>query len=158
MSASSVSPETFAPDTDRVTTGTPALDSSQSPPPNGGRRRHVFVLAAGGLALLLAGYLVGVRSPWTAHYTRTVDATATRVPADVPAAYLKFGDERILFEFNDIAWNNGETGDQGSIPPCLRVDSEPVQLKAQVIKLSAEPINSGWYWKVISVTCPSANR
>jgi hypothetical protein len=113
----------------------------------------VFVFAGGGLALLVAGYLVGVRSPWTAHHTRTVDATAQRVPADVPSGFLDFGGKRILFRLDDINWSDGKTGDHGSIPPCLRVDGERVKLEAQVIKLS---LGTGWYWQVVGVTCPSA--
>lgn len=73
----------------------------------------------------------------------------------MPAAHLEFDDERILFRLDDIGWSDGKTGDHGSIPPCLRVHGESVELEAQVIKLSAQPFNSGSYWQVVAVTCPS---
>ncbi len=67
---------------------------------------------------------------------------------------MEFGDERILVNFDEVPWNDGKTGGYGSLPPCLQEDSEPAEVKAQVIKLSAEPTNSGSYWQVVSVTCP----
>ncbi|MGZ4438283.1 MAG: hypothetical protein ACXVW6_11610, partial [Nocardioidaceae bacterium] len=59
------------------------------------------------LALLLVslGYVVGVRSAWTAHHPRVVSGTAERVPADVPSAYFDPDNgARVAFRLDDVVW------------------------------------------------------
>jgi hypothetical protein len=59
-------------------------------PANGAGPRGRRIAVAAGFALLLVslGYLMGVRSSWTAHHPSVVGGMAERVPADVPYAYF----------------------------------------------------------------------
>lgn len=108
------------------------------------------------LALLLAslGYVVGVRSAWSAHHPRVLSGTAERVPAEVPSAYFDPDNgDRVAFRLDDVVWKSGDRTDSGSIPPCLREAGERVAVRVGVIEVN-RPYGSGSYQQVLSVTCP----
>jgi hypothetical protein len=125
-------------------------------PATGAGLRARSIAAAAGLALLLValGYVIGVRSSWTAHHPSAISGTAERVPANVPYAYFdpdKGG--RVGFRLDDVVWKAGDKTDSGRIPPCLREAGERVAVQAGVIEV-ARPYGSGSYQQVLSVSCP----
>ncbi|HSE71666.1 MAG TPA: hypothetical protein VLA97_12975 [Nocardioidaceae bacterium] len=126
-------------------------------PANGAGPSGRRIAVAAGLALLLVslGYVIGVRSSWTAHHPSAVSGMAERVPANVPYAY--FDPEsggRVGFRLDDVVWKAGDETDAGSIPPCLREPGDRVAVHAGVIEV-ARPYGSGSYQQVLSVTCPT---
>jgi len=114
----------------------------------------VFALLVG-LLLVAMGYLVGVRSPWTAHRPHVVSGTAWRLPANIPVAFFDPGNgDAVQFRLDDVVWKSGdETGDN-SLPPCLREQNKRVAVEAGLIEVS-RPYGDGSYFRVVSLTCPS---
>lgn len=116
-------------------------------------RRRIVLAAALALLLVSIGYLIGVRSSWTAHQPAVVSGMAERVPADVPFAYFDPDDgDRVAFRLDDVAWKSGDKTGEGSIPPCLREAGERVAVQAGVIEVT-RPYGAGSYQRVLSVTC-----
>jgi hypothetical protein len=119
-------------------------------------------MVALGLALVVAGYLVGLRSPWSAHHTRTVVGTvdvngydpSVSETVTMPMATFLFDDHQILFRLDSVEWRDGETGDQWTIPSCLRT-AKSVEVEAELIKLN-NFFGPGSDWHVVAVTCPSS--
>lgn len=123
--------------------------------PSSTARRRIILAAVLALVLVSIGYLIGVRSSWTAHHPSVVMGTAERVPADVPFAYFDPDDGvRLAFRLDDVVWKSGDKTGDGSIPPCLREAGERVTVQAGVIEV-ARPYGSGSYQQVLSVTCPN---
>lgn len=116
--------------------------------------RTAVICVSVALLLLSAGYLVGVRSPWTAHHPETVEGTAVRIASSpYEAAYFDpSGGDRIMFNLNDVVWEaDGKTG-SGSIPPCLREVGERTPVEVGLINVK-RPSGDGSYFEVLSVMC-----
>lgn len=105
-------------------------------------------------ALVVVGYLVGLRSPWSAHHPQVVSGTASRVAADVPVAtFTTEGGEDVWFPLDDVVWRSGdETGDD-TVPPCLRESGVRVEVEVGLLEVT-RPFGSGSYPHVLSVRCP----
>jgi hypothetical protein len=115
----------------------------------------VIVKVAAALVLLVAGYWLGLRSPWFDHHPRSVEGTAALVPANVPYAYFhpEDGGRQIAFRADNVVWSSGsETGSE-SVPPCLKPRGAEVEVTIMVIDV-ARPFGSGGYPKVTTVICP----
>ncbi|GAA2151818.1 hypothetical protein GCM10009844_34440 [Nocardioides koreensis] len=116
--------------------------------------RRIAAAAVVGLLLVLAGYLIGVRSPWTAHHPHLVSGQAERVPADVPSGYFDPEDgDRVAFRLDDVVWRSGGRTGEGSVPPCLREEGRRVAVHVGLLEV-ARPFGSGSYGQVLSLTCP----
>ena len=99
------------------------------------RRKAVTAVLA--LVLVALGYVVGVRSSFTAHHPSVVSGTAERVPAEVPMGYFDSdGGDSVAFRLDDVVWKAGDKTDSGSIPPCLQDAGERVSVQAGVIEVS----------------------
>jgi hypothetical protein len=106
------------------------------------------------LVFVSLGYVVGVRSSWTAHHPAVVSGMAQRIPADYPMGYFDpDGGDRVEFRLDDVVWKAGDRIDAGSIPPCLRDAGARVSVQVGLIEVS-RPYGSGSYQEVLSVTCP----
>lgn len=107
-----------------------------------------------GVVLVLAGYLVGLRSPWNAHHPSVIDGTAERVPANMPTGSFvdREGQHRVWFRLDDVVWSADGNTDSGSVPPCLRTPGESVPVEVGLIEVR-RPYGSGSYLQVLSVTC-----
>ncbi len=133
-----------------------ATDEMQTPATRAGSSSRRIAIAAGIALLLVAlGYVIGVRSSWTAHNPSAISGTAERVPANVPYAYFDPDDGgRVGFRLDNVVWKAGDKTDSGRIPPCLREAGERVAVQAGVIEV-ARPYGSGSYQQVLSVACPN---
>jgi hypothetical protein len=131
-----------------------ATDDAQTSANQSSWRRRIAFTAVLAVAFVSLGYLMGVRSSWTAHHPSVVNGTAERVPANVPMGYFDpNGGDRVEFRLDDVVWKAGDRTDSGSIPPCLQVAGERVSVHVGLIEVS-RPYGSGSYQQVLSVTCP----
>jgi len=136
----------------------PATDAAQTPADPSLRTRRIALAVVLAVVLASMGYVVAVRSWWTAHHPSVVDGTAERVPANVPTGYFDpegsdDPDDRVAFRLDDVVWKAGDDADSGSIPPCLRDAGKRVSVQVGLIEVT-RPYGSGSYQQVLSVTCP----
>ncbi|TCJ23696.1 hypothetical protein [Nocardioides jejuensis] len=115
--------------------------------------RKYVTAAVLGIAIAIAGYWVGLRSPWSVHHPYRVEGTAQLVPADVPFAYFKQkGQEHIAFRPDTIPWMAGDKTDSNSIPPCIRKAGQLARVRVTLIEV-ARPFGSGSYRTIESLVC-----
>ena len=132
-----------------------ATDDRQAPATPTSWTRRIALAAALAVVFVSLGYVVGVRSSWTAHHPSVVSGTAERVPANVPTGYFDpDGGDRVAFQLDDVVWKAGGRTDSGSIPPCLQDAGERVSVEVGLIEVS-RPYGSGSYAQVLSLTCPN---
>jgi hypothetical protein len=137
-------------------TGRISTDDAPAPAePSSTRPRHYGLAVVLAVVLVSIGYLVGLRSPWSAHHPSLVDGFAERVPANTPTGSFvdRDGQHRVEFRLDDVVWKAEGNTDSGSVPPCLQNPGERVSVQVGLIEVR-RPFGSGSYLQVLSVTCP----
>jgi hypothetical protein len=118
-------------------------------------RARIAVVVLVGVLLVASGYMVGVRTPWTAHHAHAVTGTAWRMSADIPVAFFDPGNgDPVLFRLDDVPWWSGEKNGSYRVPPCLRTPEERVEVEVRAINVKAASGSRG-FLEILSVTCPA---
>jgi hypothetical protein len=116
---------------------------------------RIVVVVLVGVLLVALGYMVGVRTPWTAHHAHAVTGTAWRMSADLPVAFFDPGNgDLVQFRLDDVPWRSGERDGMYRVPPCLRTPEERVEVEVRAIEVKAAS-GSSEYLEILSVACPT---